>query len=338
MFTRTRRPQGYQVKKNRVQRPLDYFAQNGMQIPVVDPEKEKAKKDVETYVNNLFTLGRDFDRSRPYEDQVNQAEDPSFFDYVSSLGSNAYDAVMDYFTSEDQAEKARLSFPTPAGEAAQPRINLLNEDSENFEREQKAQDVDRLVRGEPTSVAKRLLTGVAAERYPDVTDFSQLAKFNMVTTGTETGTFDKSTAYKTRQRTGSGDADGVGGGFYQVDKATMETDKQRGINLAKMIGGPEGAELRKFYESIDTSVRGSEQDPEVQEALFMAHMLEDDKTKVGDILRSGNLSPEEQKKIFEENWYEGIHRPTKDQRNTPGYKEGRMNLFDSYYDKYQATL
>lgn len=192
--------------------------------------------------------------------------------------------------------------------------------------------------GEPTSVAKRLLKGVAAERYPDVTDFSQLAKFNMVTTGTETGTFDKPTAYKTRQRTGSGAADGVGGGFYQVDRATMETDRQRGINLAKMIGGPEGDELRKFYESIDISARGSEQSPEVQEALFMAHMLEDGKTKVGDILRSGNLSPEQQKKIFEENWYEGVHRPSQAQRNTPGYKEGRIDLFDEYFDKYQSTL
>ena len=194
------------------------------------------------------------------------------------------------------------------------------------------------VQKEPTSIAKRLLKGVAAERYPDVTDFSQLAKFNMVLTGTETGTFDKPTAYKTRQITGSGDADGVGGGFYQADRATMDTDKQRGINLSKMIGGAEGAQLREFYDSIDTSVRMSEQNPEVQEALFMAHMLEDDKTKVGDILRSGNLSPEEQKKIFEENWYEGVHRPTQAQRNTPGYKEGRISLFDEYFDKYQSTL
>ena len=118
----------------------------------------------------------------------------------------------------------------------------------------------------------------------------------------------------------------------------MDTDKQRGINLSKMIGGAEGAQLREFYDSIDTSVRMSEQNPEVQEALFMAHMLEDDKTKVGDILRSGNLSPEEQKKIFEENWYEGVHRPTQAQRNTPGYKEGRISLFDEYFDKYQSTL
>jgi len=342
MFTRTRRPQGYQVRKNRVQSPLDYFAQNGLQIPVTeeetDPVKLKAKKNVDTYINNLLTLGRDFDRSRPYEDQVNQSEDPGFFDYVTSLGSNAYNAVMDYFSGEDETEKVMLSHPRRIDNASTPRINVLKDDSDNFEREQKAVEVDRLVRGEPTSVAERLLRGVAADRYPDVTDFSQLNKFNMVLTGTETGTFDKEKAYRTRQVTESGNADGVGGGFYQADEATMKTDKQRGINLANKIGGAEGAELRKFYESINTSVRGSEQPPEVQEALFMAHMLEDDKTRVGDILRSGDLSPEEQKKIFEENWYEGVHRPTQAQRNTPGYKEGRINLFDSYYDKYQATL
>lgn len=196
----------------------------------------------------------------------------------------------------------------------------------------------RLVREEPTSVANRLLKGVAAERYPDVTDFSQLDKFNMVTTGTETGTFDKPKAYKTRQVTGTGDADGVGAGFYQADQATMETDKQRGINLAASIGGAEGDNLRKFYEGIDTSVRMSEQRPEVQEAMFMSHMLEDPKTDVGGILRSGNLSAEEQKKIFEDNWYEGFHRPTRVQRNTPGYKEGRINLYEDYFDKYQSTL
>ena len=44
MFTRSRRPQGYQVRKSRVQLPLDYFAQNGIQVPVTQddpPEREK---------------------------------------------------------------------------------------------------------------------------------------------------------------------------------------------------------------------------------------------------------------------------------------------------------
>ena len=341
MYTRTRRPQGFQVKKRKIQRPLDYLASNGIQIPVTeeetDPVKVKAKKDVDTYMKNLSLPYGQFDRSRPYEDQSGGQEDAGILSYLKSIPGDAYDAVMDYFSSDDAGGSARLSHPKPVREVEYPRINLLGEDSENFEREEKAEKVDRLVRGEPTSVADRLLKGVAAERYPDVTDFSQLDKFNMVVTGTETGTFDKSKAYKTRQRTGSGAADGVGGGFYQVDKATMETDKQRGINLAKMIGGAEGEKLRKFYQSIDTSVRGSEQSPEVQEALFMAHMLEDDKTKVGDILRSGSLSSEDQKKIFEENWYEGIHRPTQAQRSTPGYREGRMKLFDSYFDKSQPT-
>lgn len=43
MFTRTRRPQGYQVRKSRVQRPLDYFAQEGLQVDPVrqdDPPEE----------------------------------------------------------------------------------------------------------------------------------------------------------------------------------------------------------------------------------------------------------------------------------------------------------
>jgi len=346
MYTRTRRPQGFQVKKRKIQRPLDYFAQNGIQIPVTeeetDPVKVKAKKDVENFMDNLALPEGQFDASRPYESQRGplageSGEDTGFLSYLMGLPGEAYDAVIDYFSGEDEAKTTRLSHPKRVYTPGEGRVNLLTEDAENFEREEKAEKVDRLVRGEPTSIADRLLKGVAAERYPDVTDFSQLDKFNMVVTGTETGTFDKPTAYKTRQRTGSGAADGVGGGFYQVDKATMETDKRRGINLAKMIGGAEGEKLRKFYESIDTSVRGSEQSPEVQEALFMAHMLEDDKTKVGDILRSGNLSPEEQKKIFEENWYEGIHRPTQKQRNTPGYREGRMNLLDSYFDKFQAT-
>ena len=43
MFTRTRRPQGYHVRKSRVQRPLDYFAQEGLQVDPVgqdDPPED----------------------------------------------------------------------------------------------------------------------------------------------------------------------------------------------------------------------------------------------------------------------------------------------------------
>ena len=335
MNTARRRQQGFRVRKNRIPNALDYFAQNGLQVPITgDPIKPgKPGSDHKAAVERFIQTGSTY--------ETPQEPEKGFFDYLSDMGSDVYDSVMGYFAPGQSAldgSSSRLSHPTRVYNPSNPVVNVLTDDSENFDRQQRAVEVDRLVRGEPISAADRLLKGVAAERYPDVTDFSQLDKFNMVTTGTETGTFDKPKAYKTRQRTGSGDSDGVGGGFYQVDKATMETDRQRGINLAKMIGGTEGAELRKFYESIDTGVRGSEQSPEVQEALFMAHMLEDAKTNVGDILRSGSLTPEQQKKIFEDNWYEGVHRPTQKQRNTPGYREGRINLFDSYFDKYQNTL
>lgn len=48
MFTRTRRPQGYQVRKSRVQRPLDFFAQEGLQVDPVrqdDPPEEEGIYD-----------------------------------------------------------------------------------------------------------------------------------------------------------------------------------------------------------------------------------------------------------------------------------------------------
>ena len=131
MFTRSRRPQGFQVRKSRIQRPLDYFAQNGIQVPVTeetDPVKAKAKKDAETYVNNLLNAPRGWDKSRPYENQVKPLagepqpqEEAGFLDYIQSLPQEAVSAAVNYlFGGDEEAAPTakRLSHPQrPSGDS-----------------------------------------------------------------------------------------------------------------------------------------------------------------------------------------------------------------------------
>lgn len=102
MFTRTRRPQGYQVQKNRVQNPLDYFAQNGMQLP---PQGDPPKGKVVALGPNGEVMYVD-DPQSTIHDEV---------DYQGQFVESASDRIARQLFMESGGEKDPNRAVSPAG-------------------------------------------------------------------------------------------------------------------------------------------------------------------------------------------------------------------------------
>ena len=102
MFTKKRNPQGYQVRKTRVQDPMSYFAQNGLQVtPQGDPPKGK-----------IVALGPN--------GEIMYVDDPETYihpevDYAGEFVGSAAERIARQMFMESGGEKNPDTAVSPAG-------------------------------------------------------------------------------------------------------------------------------------------------------------------------------------------------------------------------------